>query len=136
MNILKILTRNRIIGNVGEDAICKYLKDRRYKIIHRNYVEHGHEIDIIAENKEFICFVEVKTRTIGHENPKEERPAASINTAKQKALISAASTFVASSKKNKQFRFDVAEVFVTEEMTVSNICYMEAAFDKDTAYRR
>ena len=136
MNILKIFTENRIKGNIGEDAVASYLKKRKYKILHRNYVQNGHEIDIVAECKECICFIEVKTRTLGHENPKEERPASSINKKKQQSIISAASVYIGSSDKKKPFRFDVAEVLITEEKEIADICYMEAAFDKNTAYGR
>ncbi len=54
MNILKIFTEKRIIGNIGEDAVVKYLKKNHYKILERNYVMGDHEIDIIAENDEYI----------------------------------------------------------------------------------
>ena len=50
MQILKIRTEKRITGNIGEDAACKYLRKNKYKILKRNYVSNGHEIDIIAEN--------------------------------------------------------------------------------------
>ncbi len=137
MNILKIFTEKRIIGNIGEDAVCKYLKKQGYRILQKNYVQDGHEIDIIAENKEYICFTEVKTRTLGHENPKELRPASAVTKKKQKSLISAARFFAAmNSDKSKKFRFDVAEVFITENKQINKINYMENAFSLNTAYAK
>ena len=49
-------------GDKGEAYAAKYLKKHKYKIIARNYKKPYGEIDIIAENKEVIAFVEVKTR--------------------------------------------------------------------------
>ena len=51
MKILEVLTRSRIIGNVGERAAAVYLKRKGYKIIERNYVAENNEIDIIAKNR-------------------------------------------------------------------------------------
>ena len=53
------------LGRIGEEAVANYLKSLGYIIIKRNWKDRYGEIDIIAENKECIAFVEVKTRTIG-----------------------------------------------------------------------
>ncbi len=134
MNILKVITKKRIIGNIGEIAVCTYLKKNKYKITERNYIASGHEIDIIAENKEYIAFVEVKTRTAGHESLKESRPAASVTPEKQRSIISAARSYAVSGKSDKKYRFDVAEVIVSESGDVLDINYIESAFILNDAY--
>ena len=53
---------NLSTGNYGEDLACKYLRKIGYDILERNYRIRGGEIDIIARDKEFLVFVEVKTR--------------------------------------------------------------------------
>jgi len=50
------------IGDHGEDIACKYLQKLGYKILERNYRIRGGEIDIVARDKEYMVFVEVKTR--------------------------------------------------------------------------
>lgn len=50
------------IGNKGEDLACRYLQNQGYKILERNYRIRGGEIDIVAKDKEYLVFVEVKTR--------------------------------------------------------------------------
>jgi len=50
-------------GNNGEDLACEYLKKQGYKILERNYRIRGGEIDIVAMDKEYLVFVEVKTRS-------------------------------------------------------------------------
>ena len=52
----------KISGRKGEDAAAAYLKKKKYKILNRNYAAVGGEIDIIARDKSFIVFVEVKYR--------------------------------------------------------------------------
>ncbi len=135
MKILDLLTEKRITGNIGEDAVCKLLRKKHYKIIERNYVQSGHEIDIIAENKEFICFVEVKTRSRKAISALEGRPAAAVTPQKQRSIISAASVFAAINGGKKKFRFDVAEVYLDDSKKVDEIVYLEGAFNCNTAYQ-
>ena len=53
---------NRQRGDVGEELAAKFLMNKGYKILERNYrFEHG-EIDLIAEDGEELVFVEVKSR--------------------------------------------------------------------------
>lgn len=51
------------IGNQGESLACEYLKKQGYKILERNYRIRGGEIDIVARDKDYLVFVEVKTRS-------------------------------------------------------------------------
>lgn len=50
-------------GNRGEEIAAKYLADKGYEIIRRNFRIRGGEIDIIAIDDGVLAFVEVKTRT-------------------------------------------------------------------------
>ena len=50
------------IGASGEETAVKILKKNGYKIIERNYRTRQGEIDIIALDGEYTCFVEVKFR--------------------------------------------------------------------------
>lgn len=49
-------------GKAAENAAAKFLKAKGYKILKRNYKTKFGEIDIIAQQKGVICFVEVKAR--------------------------------------------------------------------------
>ena len=128
MNILKVLTDKRVKGNIAEAAVCKYLKKRRYKILYRNYVADGHEIDIIAEEKEHICFVEVKSRAEGAKNPYDMLPKEAVDIKKQESIIKAARVYAASVGGRKKFRFDVAEVYLNLSNKADKINYIENAF--------
>ena len=52
----------RLIGRWGEQVAGDYLKKKHYKIVAMNFSCRGGEIDLIAENRKYIVFVEVKLR--------------------------------------------------------------------------
>ena len=138
MEILKIKTRNRQIGDIGEEAAVKLLKKKKFKIIKRNYVAVNHEIDIIAEDKEHQIFVEVKCREVNDNPAYAFRPAEAVNPEKQRAIIRAASYYTGFNPSEKKKRFDVIEVLVKTEgdkVTVNEINHIEGAFTKNDAYK-
>ena len=96
MNILKVFTKQRELGDVGEAAARKYLKRKRYKILEKNYVAQNNEVDIIAESRDHIVFVEVKTRTYkkGVGTPRESRPALAVTDEKKAAIIKVAKCYL------------------------------------------
>ena len=136
MKILDLLTQRRKTGNFGENEACIFLKRNGYKILKRNYVANGYEIDIVAENSDYLVFVEVKTRTEGHENPKEPRPASSVTPEKQRKIISAAKAYIGFAHPKKQIRFDIIEVIASKDKKVKSFSHLIGAFNADTAYRR
>ena len=135
MNILKVLTKARKVGNAGEDAAAKFLKKKGYKILARNFVEKGHEIDIVARLKDEIVFVEVKTRSAESLSDFEERPASAVTPEKQRAIIETAIEYMVKLYDRPRMRFDVIEVILSNKEP-RRIEHLEAAFNKNTAFRR
>lgn len=136
MNILKILTEKRRIGNFGERAAARLLRRRGYRILERNYVFGDAEIDIIASDSEHTVFVEVKTRKYGTESPTEPRPASAVTPEKQRAIIKAARGYAAYYPSSRRMRFDVVEVLYDGDgrrRKVRDIQHLEGAFNMDTA---
>lgn len=139
MNILKVLTEKRKIGNLGEREAARYLKRNGYRIIKRNYTALGAEIDIIARKKDVLAFIEVKTRNIMSLGYKEARPASSVTPEKQRKIIKAANHFISNNQCDTRLRLDVIEVYtenVGKKTRVKEIRHLEGAFDKDTAFDR
>ncbi len=98
----------REIGNIGEDLAVKALKRQGYKIIERNFnVPRIGEIDIIARDKEYLCFVEVRLRKdSSHGSPEE-----TVDIYKQRKLIKAALTYMKMHNLiSSPARFDVVSV--------------------------
>lgn len=100
-------------GNIGEDIVAKYLEEKGYKIIERNFRCRLGEIDIIAQDKEEIVFVEVKTRKIlSYGNPAD-----SVNEPKQKHIYKVAEYYLLINNKSDDFtRIDVIEVYLTNSL--------------------
>lgn len=137
MEILKIKTRNRMVGNFGEKVAEKFLKKKKFKIIKRNYVAVGHEIDIIAEDRDTQIFVEVKCREEKDNSNYPDRPATAVNRKKQQAIIKAASYYTSFNPSNKKKRFDVIEVYVKDfsgKLEAIDINHIEGAFTVSDAY--
>ena len=136
MKILELLTPLRKKGNLGERAAARYLRRQGYKILQRGYVAGGHEIDIIAESRDVVAIVEVKTRTVRDKVGYESRPAASVTPEKQRSIIAAAKYFIATKTEGKPVRLDVVEVYLEEKKRghrVVDIKHLKAAFDLNTA---
>lgn len=53
---------NENLGKTGEDIVCRYLEEKGYTILDRNFREKHLEIDILALRNKALIFVEVKTR--------------------------------------------------------------------------
>jgi len=107
------------IGKKGEKLAANFLKRNGYKILERNLHQSHNEIDIIAANKEYIVFVEVKTRTANKDLfLPYGSPATAVTKEKQKRTVRAATNYLlAQSKKakEKQPRMDVIEVYLEKE---------------------
>lgn len=120
----KFSTQN--IGEIGEEYAVKFLIKKKYKILERNYRKRYGEIDIIAENKNYIVFVEVKTR---HKDSMASA-ADAVNRQKQIRIIKTASLYLAENETEKFCRFDVCEVYVNaDNLKLVDINYIEAAFE-------
>lgn len=66
------MTQKADLGKSGEDSACRYLVDKGYKIIERNFRKPWGELDIIAKSPEkILVFVEVKT--VQHDSPQAIR---------------------------------------------------------------
>lgn len=120
----KFSTQN--IGEIGEEYTVKFLKKKKYKILERNYRKRYGEIDIIAENKNYIVFVEVKTR---HRDSMTSA-ADAVNRQKQLKIIKTASMYLAENETDKFCRFDVCEVYInSDNLKLVYINYIESAFE-------
>ena len=100
-------------GNYGEKAACDFLKKQGYKIVVCNKRESHKEIDIIATDKNYIAFVEVKTRSVCDDlYSRYGTPASAVNASKQANLIAGARSYLRNNPTNKQPRMDVIEVYL------------------------
>lgn len=57
----KNVPETKKLGNLGEDIAARYLENKGFCIIERNYWKKFGEIDIVAQKRGSIHFIEVKT---------------------------------------------------------------------------
>ena len=109
---------------------CNFLKKKGFKIIARNHREAHKEIDIIATNREFIAFVEVKTRSVDDDLYNAYGPPASaVNSSKRANLIEGARAYLRSNPTDKQPRMDVIEVYLKKGTNaVLEVNHFEGAY--------
>ncbi|MGE5615079.1 MAG: YraN family protein [Bacillota bacterium] len=98
----------RNYGTAGENIAVDYLVKNGFTILERNY-RPGKlgEIDIVAQENEYICFIEVKTRT----SRLFGTPAEAVGHAKREKLRRLAWTYIKHRNLGERnMRFDVIEV--------------------------
>lgn len=79
-------------GKRGEQIACKALEKKGYRILEKNYrCGHG-EIDLVARQRDYIVFIEVRSKTGSAFGTPEE----SVTEAKKKKLIATALDYLSS----------------------------------------
>ena len=106
---MKVAYDPHLLGPEGEQIAADYLAREGYRIMERNYRFHRNEIDIIALQKQTLCFVEVKTRfSSAHGHPAE-----AVTPQKQREIIKAARAYLALyGNIDTDCRFDVVAILV------------------------
>ena len=112
-------------GKLGEDVCAWYLEKHGYTVVARNVHSRYGEVDLIAENESYICFVEVKTRKADS----LVLPAEAVDYRKQQKLVMTAQHYLTTHVSDKQPRFDVFEVLLNEDSRPGKVRLIENAFD-------
>lgn len=116
----------KLIGRWGEAKVGDYLRREGYRLVASGWHCRFGEIDLIAENGEYLIFVEVKLR----KNDKHGYAREFVTPSKQRKVRTAASLYLAQRPTELQPRFDVAEIYAPQgmETEVPDIRYFENAF--------
>lgn len=104
MSLFQDQPHNRARGKVGEDDAVGWLESQGFRIVERNVVNHGGEIDLVARDGETLCFVEVKARASDAYGP----AIAAVDVRKQRRISRAAVLYLAmKGHRDTPCRFDV-----------------------------
>lgn len=110
-----------LVGRWGEAQAAEFLRKKKYKIIAVNFRSRFGEIDIIAENKKQVLFVEVKLR----KNKNYGLACEFVTPEKQRKLKTTAESWHSMNPTDKELRFDVIEVYapngISDEFTINHI---------------
>jgi len=86
--------KRKELGDIGEEMARKFLKKKGYRILETNFRCREGEIDIVTEHKDYLVFVEVRTKTTSSFGSPEE----SVTAAKKEKLIASALAYMSSHK--------------------------------------
>ena len=116
----------RQLGQWGEEQVAEKLRRGGWTVVARNFRCRMGELDLVAENKTFLAFVEVKLRKDNRFGSACE----AVTTSKQRKLRAAAQYYLMSHPTKLQPRFDVAEVYAPQGVRTESptIYYIENAF--------
>lgn len=100
---------NKPLGDRGEELAARFLEQRGWTVVHRNFRMGRKEIDLVARRGEVVAFVEVKTRGgRGYGHPLE-----AITWKKRREIQQVASAWIDRfGKPGDVYRFDAVAVLV------------------------
>ena len=121
------MPRNDLKGWWGESLAADYLRKKKYTIVAAQYHSRFGEIDLIAQNRKYVVFVEVKLR-------KSDQFAAArdfVDRRKRDKIRITASVFLSQYPNKRQPRFDVVEIYCPQGSATEKpeIHHIEGAFE-------
>ena len=102
------MQNKRSLGSEKEQQALDYLTEHNVKILDKNYYFRGGEIDLIVQDGEYVCFIEVKYRKSNNFGAPEE----AVTLSKQKKIIQGAKVYLYLNRypTDTPCRFDVISV--------------------------
>ena len=116
------MAKHNELGKKGEELAVEFLIKNGYKILDRNWRFKKAEVDIIAQKKEVLAVIEVKTRSSDYfGNPQDF-----VNQKKIQLLVEAINEYVISKDLDVEVRFDI--VAIIKNKNNFDIEHLEDAF--------
>ena len=114
-------------GAMGEILAARFLREKGYTICSSNFRCRLGEIDIIAADKHYLVFAEVKTRR----EDARYLPREAVTITKQRKLLQTAALYLSRFPTNLQPRFDVVEVVTAadDSMKIIEINHIIGAYE-------
>ena len=120
-------SQKRKFGDAGERIAEKYLENKGYAVIEKNYLKPWGEIDIVAKKNGMIVFCEVKTRDAKH--TEHYLAEASVNRLKIRKLQKICETYLLQKRfpVEQKWQIDVLAISVDPETKKAEIKHFENA---------
>ncbi len=121
------MAKSKLLGTWGEATAADYLRKKKYRVVAAGYQCRFGEIDLIAENRQYLVFVEVKLRKSANFAVAREY----VDRRKQDKIRVTASIYLSQHPTTLQPRFDVIEIYCPQgyETLEPEINHLEAAFE-------
>lgn len=121
------MAKRNLDGPWGEALAAEYLRKKKYTIVAAGFRSRFGEIDLIAQNKHYLVFVEVKLRKSAAFAQAKEF----VDRRKQDKIRVTASIFLSQYPTQLQPRFDVVEIYAPQGRSTQkpDITHLEGAFE-------
>ena len=110
------------LGSRGERWACKYLLEKGYQILEKNWRFGNLEIDIIARKENVLVAVEVKTRSHNYFMEPEQ----AVNQSKIDNILQAVNQYVAEKDLDTEIRLDI--IALTKKRNAFELKHLKNAF--------
>jgi len=116
-------TQKQTIGEIGENIVVHYAKQRGWKVLARNYRKPWGEIDIVARDGAAVLFIEVKAQEFPV--PENFKPEDHFNYKKEHTLTKALQSYLLENRytDDTEYRVDLAAVEVDTLTKVGHVRY-------------
>ncbi len=116
------MAKHNELGKKGEQLAVDFLLKNNYTIVERNYRFDKAEVDIIAQQKDILAIIEVKTRsTVDFGNPQDF-----VKPKQIQRLVKAVDEYVTVNDLDVEIRFDI--IAIVKQGKDYNIEHLENAF--------
>ncbi|MBN2094240.1 MAG: YraN family protein [Candidatus Zambryskibacteria bacterium] len=127
------MAKHNKIGVIGEGVAEKYLKNKGFFVLDRNYRKKWGELDIVVEKNSVVHFIEVKTvsrKSYGGKFEQEinnYRPEDNMHPWKLQRLRRAIQTYLLEKYRvsDPKWQFDLICVFLDYEKQVAKVKFIE-----------
>ena len=128
------MNNHLFIGKLGEDLACRFLEEKGFKILERNYWKKWGELDIVSEKDRVTHFVEVKAvsqkindgqqKSVIHET--QRQPEDAVHPWKVRRLSRTINSYLSEKGiEEKDWKFGIVAVFIDQEKKIARIRYTE-----------
>ncbi len=115
------MSQHNEVGKIGEELAREFLEKNGYKIIEQNYKTKYAEIDLVAQSKKYLVFVEVRTKIGENFGTPED----TINKNKLRKVLQNAKAYSAIKKWDGPARIDAICIVLNSDYSVVRLTHHE-----------
>jgi len=119
-------TKRVELGRKGEEIAADFLEDAGYNILKRNYRIGHSDIDVLAQNRETLVFVEVRTKSKGDNGMPED----SLTAKKLKRMRHTAELYIAFHNYKGPARLDAVCIILNDSDRVTHLEHYTGVLSK------
>lgn len=118
LQTLTYMAKHNILGYEGEDIAAKYLEQKGYAVLDRNWRCGHKDLDLVVTKDNVVVFVEVKTRT----GTEWGDPVDAVTDRKIRRIVNSADAYIRFNQIDMDARFDIVSIVVEDgEFKVEHI---------------